>query len=165
MMHEMIVNVCIGISGLLIGILIGGFYMGHKYCVKYMGARTLAENYRAIIRLYDVWMMTKKSDITIEDRLREKGIKRIGIYGMDYKGIRLFHELKDASIEVVYGMDRNPAARIADIRTYHPDDYIEEQVDAIIVTAIIYFDAIKKDLEGKGYSKIIALDELLYSLI
>lgn len=154
-----------GVLGLLAGALTGGYYIGHKYCLLLESARCQARKNLAIIRLYDVWMMAKENSKGIDGYLSEKDISSIAIYGMDYRGIRLFHELKDTSVIIRYGMDRNPQTRIAGLDILHPDDVKSGNVDAVVVTAVFAFDEIKKDLEKRGFIRVISLDEILYDLI
>lgn len=158
-------SICIGILGLIVGAMIGGYYIGHKYCLLLEQTRWQANKNMAIIRLYDAWMMAKENSMGIDGYLSRKNISSIAIYGMDYRGIRLFHELKDTSIAIRYGVDRNPPARIAGLDILHPDEIKSGSVDAVVVTAIFAFDGIKKDLESRGFTRILALDEMLYDLI
>jgi len=101
----------------------------------------------------------------IDGYLSRKNISSIAIYGMDCRGIRLFHELKDTSVIIRYGVDRAPQTRIKGLDILHPDEMKKEDVDAVIVTAVFAFDEIQKNLKNKGFSKIISLDEILYDLI
>lgn len=158
-------GICAGVCGFLAGALLGGYYIGHKYCLLLESVRWQANKNLAIIRLYDVWMMAKESSMGIDGYLSKKNISSIAIYGMDCRGIRLFHELKDTSVIIRYGVDRNPQTRIKGLEILHPDEIKKGSVDAIIVTAVFAFDEIQKNLESKGFSRIISLDEILYDLI
>ena len=160
-----IVVICAGILGIIVGALFGGYYMGHKYCLKLVASNIQMDKYIAIIRLYDAWMMVNKNSLGIAEYLNNKGIYNIAIYGMDYRGVRLFHELKDTSVNVEYGVDRNPPARIMGLSIYHPDEMKKESVDAVIVTAVFSFDAIKMDLENRGITQVLALDDVIYGLL
>ena len=151
--------------GMMAGLIIGGYGMGHKYCLKLTESRTTAEKHLHMVRLYDIWMMSKQSGRSIEAYLIERGINDIAVYGMSYLGIRLFHELKGSSVCVKYGIDMHPRARIPGIRIYHPDDKGLEKVDAVIVTTVFVYDLIKKKMEEKGTGRIIAFDDILYNLI
>lgn len=158
-------NICIGFLGVLVGILIGGYYIGHKYCIMLEQTWWLVKKNMATIRLYDAWMMAKENSIGIDGYLSGKNISSIAIYGMDYRGVRLFHELKDTPIVIEYGVDRNPPARIAGLEIFHPDAIKGGSVDAVVVTAIFAFNGIEKDLKSKGFTRILALDEIIYELI
>lgn len=164
-MWDFIKKICIVIEGILVGAVVCGYWIGHKYCLKLVESRDLAEKHLNMVRLYDIWLMTKQTGMSIAEYLADHDIHKIAIYGMSYMGIRLFHDLESSSIHVKYGIDGNSKMRVPGIKIYHPDELQEKEIDAVIVTAIFSFDCIKKDLHSKGFKRIIALDELLYNLI
>ncbi len=153
------------IIGGVIGSVIGGGLIGHKYCAKLMAARQLADKHLTMIRLYDIWMMTKQNGRSVSEYLMEKGIHEVAIYGMSYMGIRLFHELKDSLICVKFGIDCSLKTRIKGLDVYHLDEIKDSDVDAVIVTAFFAFDSIKKNLENLNFHNVIALDEIFYDLV
>lgn len=153
------------IISMLLGIVSGGYWMGRKYCLKLVETRILSEKHLNIVKLYDIWMMTKQNGASIAQYLSDNDIRTIAIYGMSFMGIRLLHELKGSSIRIEYGIDCNPKMRIPELKIYHLKELGKVKVDAIIVTAIFSFDKIKNDLEKLGFDKIIGLDEILYNLI
>lgn len=151
----------------LLGLLSGGYWMGHKYCRELINAYKLAEKHLHMVRLYDVWMMTKENRKSIEKYLVNKKINTVAIYGMSFMGVRLFHELKDTSVCIMYGIDVNLKMGMPELEVYRPDDLkgeIVEKIDAVIVTAVFSFDAIKENLKNLGFSNIISFDEILYDL-
>lgn len=164
-MRRIIKTVCTGCTCLLAGIVFGGYRAGHKYCLQVMENRELVNKHLHMIRTYDVWIMGMQNGASIESYLLDKGIHTVAIYGMSYMGIRLFHELKDSLVHVEYGIDREPKCRIPELKIYKPTEVKNEGIDAVIVTAIFAYDVVKKSLEGQGYKEIIALDDILYSLI
>lgn len=164
-MQKILKNICIGCIGFFVGVVLGGYWMGHKYCLRLMDSQKLIDKHLNMVRLYDVWMMTKQNGSSIAQYLTINNIHTIAIYGMSYMGIRLFYELKNSSICVKYGIDCEPRMKIPGLAIYHINDLDNVEVDAIIVTAIFAFDSIKKDLEYLKNTKIIALDEILYDLI
>ncbi len=117
-----------------------------------------------IVRLYDMWVMANKNCNSIANILKEKGIKTIAIYGFASLGVRLFYELKESSIKVVYGRDRNNAIKLPglDIFQEKPENI---EVDAIVVTALSHYDEIREKLLEEEYSTILALDDLLYQIV
>ena len=120
---------------------------------------------RNIFRMLDMWELSNKSGNRIETILMGDGIKSIAIYGLAQLGIRLFYELKHTSVKTVYGIDMNRAMNIPGLECFHkiPDE--KPYVDAIVVTALTTFDDIRERLENIGYSRVIALDELLYRMV
>lgn len=164
-MRRIIETVCTGSICLLAGIVFGEYRAGHKYCQKLMDSRKLADKHLYMVRVYDAWMMVKQNGSSMEKYLQDKEIYAVAIYGMSYMGIRLFHELKDSSIRVEYGLDKQPKFRIPDLRIYHPEKACKKDIDAVIVTSIFVFDEVKENLDDLGFTNIISLDEILYDLI
>ncbi|MDE7430772.1 MAG: hypothetical protein K2N34_02480, partial [Lachnospiraceae bacterium] len=68
--------------------------------------------------------------------------------------------LRKTDVEIKYGIDKNKNRCQTDLDIVSPDDNLEK-VDAIIVTAIYYFDAIKAELSKKTNIAIISLEEVL----
>lgn len=155
-----IYNICF-----LLGILFGGYWIGHKYCLKLIECRKIADKHLHSVRIYDIWMMIKQNGKSMEKYFIDKGIQNVAIYGMSYLGIRLFHELNNTSICVKYGIDCNPNIEIGGLNIFHLENLDQYNVDAVVVTAIFSFDVIKNNLENIGFTNIISLDELLYDLI
>lgn len=156
-----IVLVCVICVG--VGAIAGAFYMGHKYCVDLVNTRKYADELCQKIGVYDLWLSLKPG--AIEEYLKTRGFEKIAIYGFAMFGNRLYYELKDSSVDVAYAMDRNAGIKIADFDIKKPEKAAKDSmVDAVIVTAIFSFDAIKKNLEDYGYSNIISLYEMLYEI-
>ncbi len=120
---------------------------------------------RNIVRMYDMWMLCKQEGRSVEDILLKDDIKSIVIYGLSVLGVRLFKELEGSRVSVECGIDMNPVVNIPKLKCLHkiPDQKID--TDAIVVTALTTYDDIKANLVERGYSRIIALDELLYRMV
>ena len=88
------------------------------------------------------------------------GYKKIAIYGMGILGQCLYDELEESSVDIVYAIDRN-AAYIQDLLDIkHPSEILEE-VDAVIVTSLYYYEEIKQTMEKKMNCPIISISECL----
>lgn len=94
------------------------------------------------------------------DFFEDNGYKSIAIYGMSYLGERLMDELKDSGIEVRYAIDRNAENIYAGVEVKKPEDDLEE-VDAVIVTAVFFFDEIEEQLEKILDCPIISLEDIV----
>lgn len=71
------------------------------------------------------------------------------------------NELKGTEIQIIYGIDKRAEVGInADINIVSPEDMLES-VDAIVVTAITFYDAIKKKLSKKVCCPVISLKDVL----
>ena len=67
---------------------------------------------------------------------------------MSFAGETLIDELKNSAIEVVYGIDKRANSLYADVDIVSIEDSLED-VDAVIVTAITFFDEIEEKLSDK----------------
>jgi hypothetical protein len=64
-------------------------------------------------------------------------------------------------IHVDHIVDRNANNIIADVPTFTPDGDLPE-VDVVVVTAIQFFDEIKKDMSEKYHCPIVSLEDVVY---
>lgn len=156
---------CITVGSLGIGLFLGWYFTGHRYCVQIKHLRALSEKYLMWVRLYDIWMMDDERGRTIENYLIARGSRDVAIYGMSYLGVRLCRRLKQSGIiNVEYALDINPQIYLPDVKIYYPGSE-KRNVDSVIVTAIYSFDAIKDRLLQSGYKHVYAIDEILYDLL
>lgn len=122
--------------------------------------KELADKHLAIMKLYDQWLKTKQEGKSLAEYLAKEGIHSVAIYGMSFVGERLYDELSGSDIEVKYAIDKNAEYIYSEIELVKPDDELEP-VDAIIVTAVFYFDEIAKLLEEKTDMKVLSLEDVL----
>lgn len=123
----------------------------------------LANKHLAIMKLYDQWMQTKQEGKNVADFFHANNINSIAIYGMSFLGQRLYEELKETDIKVLYGIDKNAAGIYSDIDIITPDDSLP-QADAIVVTAIYFFNEIEDTLEKKTNIKVLSFEDILFEL-
>ncbi len=120
----------------------------------------LFEFYQVLIR----WMSLSQRNIHISSWLGKKGIKTIAIYGMKELGELLYEELKQSDINVCYGIDKDSDNIVSELTILNPNDELDK-VDAVIVTAIHYYDEIEKALKEKGVeAPIYSLEDILYEM-
>jgi hypothetical protein len=106
------------------------------------------------------WVRVKQDGKNIATYLENKGYKRIAVYGMSYAGETLVDELKGTSVEVAYGIDKRSVSAYSNVEIYSVDDELVE-VDAVVVTAITYFDEIKETLSEKIGYPIVSLEYII----
>ena len=159
-------TLAVGIICIVLGVLAGWYLTGHKYCIQLNSSNNLICKSQEIIRIYDVWMMVNESGKSIGQFLKEHNIRKVAVYGMAALGIRLYYELqREDDIEVKYALDQNPQTQIPGIDIYKPNAEIDDTVDAVIVTALRSYDVVSANLREKGYTKVLALDEILYDML
>ena len=109
--------------------------------------------------LMDHWLNMKCYGKDIGDYLAKKGFCRIAVYGMGKLGCLLCNELrKHPQVQVFYGMDRDFITK----KRQGVENLLD--VDAVIVTPIFSFDAIKKNLEDKYSCPVLSLEDIVYRL-
>lgn len=164
--------VILGLSAFGLGYACGTLATGRKLVAKVDGERLQAYKYRHYMQMLDAWMMAKKYGKPLDEYLLERGIRRVVIYGMTAFGIRLYHELKDTEIEVLYALDRNPKHKYPGLRVYRwgdkndaPTKEDKNSPDAVIVAAFMFYNTIAPELEQAGYRNVLSLDTVLYDLM
>lgn len=125
--------------------------------------RDLSDKYLKLFFLMNQWVKVKQEGKNLAAYLAEKKYKRVAIYGMSYAGETLLEELKSTEVQVVYGIDNKADGIFADVEILRMEDSLEE-VDAIIVTAITFFDEIEEKLRKKINCPIISLEDILYDV-
>lgn len=111
------------------------------------------------------WLQRKQRGVHIQEYLLKSGYNKIAIYGMGEFGVSLEKELRNSGIEVKYGIDQTAYPEYIDteLKICRLDHRLE-QVDAIVVTVIHEYEAIRDDIEKNvGFPcKILSLEELIY---
>lgn len=122
----------------------------------------------SMIAVYDQWMYLKIRNRSISEYFLKKSIKKIAIYGMSYIGNRLYDELKNSGIDIILGIDKNADMILYEIPVLKPNDtqlskYIQE-VDMIVVTAVAFYQEIKKELESCYQVRIVSINDILLDM-
>lgn len=113
--------------------------------------------------LLSSWMINKMKGKMIQDYFKDHDLKTIAIYGLDKLGMCLLAELQESEIKVSYAIDPNSEHySYLDITVNKPDMDLES-VDAIIVTNVEQFDKISLELQNKGISNVISLEDIIGS--
>lgn len=119
------------------------------------------KKYECLYHLMHQWMTVNEMGISLPGLLAAFGYKNIAIYGMADIGKHLYHALQESEIKVCYCIDRGKSGLYKDTEIKKPEENLEE-VDAVIVTAIMDFEEIKEYLQKKTDSAVISLEEILY---
>jgi len=113
-----------------------------------------------ILTFLNNWLIMYQMKKNMIPYIEDMGYKKIAIYGMGILGKRLYDELEDSTITVLYAIDQN-AENIRDlVDVKHPSDELEE-VDAVIVTSLHYYDEIKQNMSKKLQCPIISIQDCL----
>lgn len=110
------------------------------------------------------WLASKQQGRDLEDYFLHNGYHSIAIYGMGGLGGLLYEELEGADVEIKYGIDSIPYYTYPGLKIVEPKDNLEA-VDAIVVTPVFAFDAIKEMLSQKTTSDIVSLADVVCGYI
>ena len=123
----------------------------------------LADKHKDLFLMMNQWVRVKQEGKSVASYFEKNKYKNIAIYGMSFAGETLLKELKRSEVQVKYGIDKNAKGIYADVDLVTLEDPFDE-VDVIVVTAITFFDDIKRELSKKLECPIISLEEILYEL-
>lgn len=147
----------------LTGAAIGAGAMGNVVSKATDKAQAMSDKHLALFMMMNQWVRVKQEGKNLSAYFVKNGYKKIAVYGMSYAGETLMEELKDSEVKIVYGIDKNADEIYADVDIVSVDDDLE-QVDAIVVTAITFFDEIQEKLSQKIMCPIISLEDILYEV-
>lgn len=125
--------------------------------------KEMSEKHLALFLMMNQWVQVKQEGKKLADYLSEHGYKNIAVYGMSFAGERLVNELRGTDIHISYGIDKQADTLYSEIDLVSLEDEWKE-VDAIIVTAITFFDEIEKMLSQRIYCPILSLEYILYEI-
>ena len=125
--------------------------------------KQMSDKHLTLFLLMNQWVKVKQEGKNLSSYFMANGYKKIAVYGMSYMGETLVEELKESGVEVAYGIDKNADGIYADIDVVSMDDELKE-VDAVVVTAVTFFDEIEKRLSEKVSCPIISLEDILYEV-
>ena len=147
----------------LTGAVVGAGTVGKIGKDRLAEANAMSIKHLELFKMMAQWVQVKQEGKKLASYFESHGYKKIAIYGMSYAGETLLNELKDSGITVVYGIDKNAASIYADIKILPKIDSLEE-VDAIVVTAITFFDEIEKMLAEETDCPVVSLEDLLFEV-
>ena len=123
----------------------------------------MEKNYQKQLEFYYIlvnWIKSIQNGQSIGNYLNEKGLRKLAIYGYAELGQILDKELESAEeLDVLYIMDKSKAKEGSGRILFPQRDL--PFVDAVIVTAITYFDDIEKELTDLGYTQIFSLRDIV----
>ena len=153
----------VSILSLLTGAAIGGGVVGKKLSLTAKKSKGHADKHLALFLMMNQWVKVKQEGKSLTSYFEKNGYKKIAVYGMSYAGETLIEELKNSKVEVVYGIDQRADSIYADVNIVSVEGELE-LVDAVVVTAITFFDEIEEKLSEKVNCPIISLEDILYEV-
>ena len=153
----------ISVVALLTGMALGVGVISKMEKKKLSKALAMSQKHLELFKMMVQWVRVKQEGKKLDAYFKARGYKKIAIYGMSYAGEVLLNELKETEITVAYGIDRNADMIDADVDVVMIEDGLAE-VDAIVITAITFFDEIEEQLQEKISCPILSLEDILYEV-
>lgn len=151
------------VLGILSGTLFGAITMG-RYAGKKINRLTdMSDKHLTLFLMMDQWIKIKQQGKDVARYLKDKEYNNIAVYGMSYAGKTLVEELKGSEIQVKYGIDNRADPGYTEIDIMSLNNELKK-VDAVIVTAITFFDEIERKLSKKINCPVISLEDILYGI-
>lgn len=153
----------ISLLSILTGTIAGAGAVGKTMGKTITQTRGMSDKHLSLFLMMNQWVKVKQEGKNLAEYFEKNGYKRIAVYGMSYAGETLLDELDGTGVEVVYGIDKNAGAIYLDVDIKTMDDDLEEP-DAVVVTAITFFDEIEEGLNKKLKCPVLSLEDILYEI-
>ena len=108
------------------------------------------------------WLELKQNYRELMTYFLNNGYKSVAIYGMGDLGKKLFFELINEGVDVLYTIDKNIGAD--DVYKMVPLTEKLPQADVMVVTAVSSFDDIYLDLKSRFDGEIVNIEDVLWSI-
>lgn len=151
----------VGVLSLLAGGVSGAAGVGRVMRKQISYKQKMSEKHLSLFLMMNQWVKVKQEGRSLALYLEQKGYRKIAVYGMSYAGETFIDELKGTNVQVLYGIDQKADRIYADVKIVTMDDDLEE-VDAVVVTAITFFDEIEENLSAKMDCPVLSLEDILY---
>lgn len=148
---------------IILGMTTGAVVTGKTARRTLSAAKQMSDKHLALYLMMNRWVEIKQDGKNITDYFHRNGYESIAIYGMNYAGERLLHELKDSDIEVKYGIDQRADEIYTDIDVITIDVELPS-VDVIVVTPIYFYGEIQDKLAHLTDCAIVSLEDILYEV-
>jgi len=143
------------------GVFFGKLY--NKCCKKVKVEKSIISPNRFEVGFHILsnWLKIKNEAKKLETYFLENEISTIAIYGMGALGERLFEELKNSDIKVLYAIDRIANSKKIDgLKIVSVEEELSI-VDAIVITPVQDYYTIEEQLEKKTDADIISLEDII----
>ena len=124
--------ICAGFIGFIVGIV----YQHKEEWQKICQLQNKVNKFQSYYNILIDWLSMRLSGESLGDKILKMGYKTIAIYGMGELGKCLYIDIGFDNIEVKYAIDSSGINSYKTIPVVD-NDSVKDNVDAIIVTAII----------------------------
>ena len=147
---------------MIVGGMAGALATGKFAVNKVEEIQTLSDKHLVLFKMMNQWVRVKQDGKNLSSYFEQHGYNKIAVYGMSYAGETLVNEVRGSDIEIAYGIDRKEEVfSYIDVITMEGS---LPEVDAVVVTAITFFDEIEESLKRNVTCPIISLEDILYEV-
>lgn len=148
---------------LFAGIVGGAIGAGKLVGTKVNDMKKMSDKHLELFLMMNQWVKIKQEGKDLVSYFEKKGYKKIAVYGMSFVGETLVDELKGTDVQVLYGIDQRGDSVYADIDIVTMEDSLDA-VDAVVVTAVTFFEEIEEKLCRRVDCPILSLGDILYQI-
>lgn len=159
----MIAKIIFAVIFLILGCVVGVLISGNALIAEIRQEKCLASKQFSFCELYDRWLEIRDEGQHLKKYFETEGYQSVAIYGMGQIGKRLYIELIQERVNVLYAIDRRRIRSEFEVECLSPDNDLPD-VDVIVVTAICDYHEIKRMLEKKITCPIVSLEDIIHSL-
>lgn len=145
------------------GAVVGAGAIGKMATEEIEKRKSMSDKHLALFLMMNQWVKVKQEGKSLASYFEKNHYKKIAVYGMSYAGETLIDELRNTGITVAYGIDKKADSIYADVDIVSVEESLAD-VDAVVVTAITFFDEIEEKLSEKFDCPIISLEDILYEV-
>lgn len=153
----------ISVLSMLTGAVAGAWTVGKMERGMRKKAELSSGKFSALFHVMNQWVKVKQDGKNLSSYFVQKGYRKIAVYGMSYVGEALLQELQGSEIEVVYGIDRRACSTKTGIAIVSPEESLDS-VDAVVVTAVSFYDEIAEKLRDKMNCPILSIEDVLFEV-
>lgn len=111
------------------------------------------------------WICLKQQKVDFAEYFNKYGYQKIAIYGMGRLGMHLLNELRESSVTVCYGIDKNREKIQCEMDIYKPEQELSKRIDAVIITITNQYREIAEKLRKMLNCPMVSIEEVIQELM
>ena len=148
---------------LLFGMVLGISFSYKTFKTRIKRVSNMSDKHLEMFLLMNRWLQNEHKGKKIADYLKEKGIHNVMIYGVGGIGKNLYEQLKREEFEIKYLVDQNKNQTLDGRGIKGLNDKMDP-ADAVVVTAIYYFEELEEELKIRFGCPVISLADIIYKM-
>lgn len=120
----------------------------------------LLEKFREMFMTLNKITVCRETGCPFGKRIKDKGIRRVAVYGDGYLGKRIMGELRAYQVETAFFIDRNADYLEEEVSVYKLED-APGNIDAVIISLVQNYNPVKSILKEKYNVEIYTIREIV----